>query len=155
MKSSEEKRAIKIGGLFQIPMIGLYILTLILYGDSAHWESWWAYLSHAGALLFLYCLVHLYVLSGKKKGLIVTGPFRYTRHPMYTGLMLMNFIFWLPYPVSNEPLFLLLQAAFVTCLVIAAYFQEQETLARFGKAAEEYYARTPRLFFLYPLRTKS
>lgn len=155
MKSEEEKQSIKTGAMFQFPMIGLYILTLVLYGHLVQWESWWVYVSHAGGLLFTYCLVQLYVFKGKDTGLIVTGPFRYTRHPMYTGLFLMNLMFWLPYPVSLQPLFLLLQATFILCLIVAAYFQEKETLARFGKVAEEYYERTPRLFLLYPLRTKS
>ncbi len=154
MKSLEEKRSIKLGTIFQLPMLGFYMALLYLYGLQIQWQSHWLWLSHAGLALFFYCLIRLYMLKAKDNKLVVTGPFRYTRHPMYTGLMLMDLGFWLPHPVSVQPFFFLLQSAFVLCLMVAAYFQEKETLARFGKAAEEYYAKTPRLFLLYPLRAK-
>lgn len=69
---------------------------------------------------------------------------------MYTGLFLMNLVHWLPHPVSMALPFFLLQAVFLTCLVLAGWFQEQETLERFGAEATDYYRRTPRLFFMYP-----
>jgi protein-S-isoprenylcysteine O-methyltransferase Ste14 len=151
MKPAEEKRSIKFGAMFQLPMMVFFIAMLHLYGSQAQWWSAWLWPSHAGSALFAYCLIRLYTLKAKDNRLITTGPFRYTRHPMYTGLMLMDLIFWLPHPVSSQPLFFLLQAAFIFCLLTAAYFQEKETLARFGKAAEDYYAKTPRLFLFYPL----
>lgn len=154
MRSPEEKHFIRTGAIFQLSMMCFYIVMLCLYDLPSQWLSCWLWPSHVGFVLFSYCLIRLYVLKARDNKLIITGPFRYTRHPMYTGLMLMDSAFWLPHPVSSQPLFFFLQIAFVLCLIAAAYFQERETLARFGKEAEEYYARTPRLFFMYPLRTK-
>jgi hypothetical protein len=37
------------------------------------------------------------------------------------------------------------EAVFLVGLVVAGYRQEQETLARFGQEAVDYYARTPRI----------
>ncbi len=150
MRLPDENRSIALGTLFQLPMIGIYLTIIYLYEPLVK-VSPWIWLSHAGFVLFCYCLVHLYVMRKRDNQLIVTGPFRYTRHPMYTGIMLMNLQFWLPFPVSFAPSFIFIQLAFVGCLIMAAYFQEKETVARFGKIAEEYYERTPRLFFLYPL----
>ncbi|MEK7509254.1 MAG: hypothetical protein AAB605_00900 [Patescibacteria group bacterium] len=59
-------------------------------------------------------------------------------------------IFWMPKPVSTGYLFLGLQATFFCSMIVAAWWQEQETLIRFGKEAEAYYEKTPRLFVLYP-----
>jgi protein-S-isoprenylcysteine O-methyltransferase Ste14 len=68
---------------------------------------------------------------------------------MYTGAALMSTPYWLPAP-PNEVLFFVTQGIFFTCLIIAAYLQEKETLARFGEEAKDYYRVTPRLFFYYP-----
>ena len=162
MESATTRRAMRLGGLFQFPMMALFIATLELYDIPKALLSPWYIPSHLGALLFLYCLVRIYVaplldrLQKRKRAriLFTTGPFKYTRHPMYTGLMLMDLILWVPQPTSNKPLFFVLQAAFVGCLVMAAYFQEKETLARFGDEARAYYAKTPRLFFMYPFTNK-
>lgn len=150
MKNAKAQEYVARGSWFQLPMMGTYIYLLYVYDAQVPWVSFWALPSHIGSALFFYCLVRLYFFNARKKGLITNGPFRYTRHPMYTGLMLMDLIFWLPSPVSLDPSFFLLQAMFVSLLVCAAYFQEKETLARFGEAAERYYAKTPRLFFMYP-----
>jgi protein-S-isoprenylcysteine O-methyltransferase Ste14 len=151
MRSPEETRAIRIGFLFQIPMAVLFVYISLHYRvDRLSALSPWMIPSHIGSAVFLYCLVTLYVLKKKDNKLITTGLFKYTRHPMYTGFVLMMMALWLPRPVSTEPLFFLLQAVFLFLLIMAAWHQEKETLARFGKAAEEYYAKTPRLFFMYP-----
>jgi protein-S-isoprenylcysteine O-methyltransferase Ste14 len=106
----------------------------------------------AGLTLFGYCLYVLYVGRKAGKRLETTGVFKYTRHPMYTALVLLDSsAFFGTYSL----LLLLSTILFYTTFVVAAYYQEQETLARFGKEAEAYYQRTPRLFFMYPfLRRK-
>lgn len=150
----EAKHLMLCGAWFQFPMFGTYMAMLGMYhalkNPAGDIFSPWFWVSNAGSCIFLYCLVILYVKRKRLTELVTDGPFRYTRHPMYTGLVLMDTIFLLPGPASSEPLFFILQATFFCCLVIAAYFQEKETLARFGREAEEYYARTPRLFFMYP-----
>ena len=102
-----------------------------------------------GGIIFLY-YCHLIYARNKDTRLITTGLFRYTRHPMYTGMVMMNRPLWVwlnPLPTS----FMILQTIFFLCTIAAAYCQEKETLLRYGKETEGYYARTPRIFFFYPL----
>lgn len=148
-----ERQAIKLGSIFQLMMLLIYIAQTQLFKHTAEsfWSPWlWP--SHAGCVIFAYCLFVLYVQKKNTSDLVTDGLFKYTRHPMYTGLALMDTAFWVPRPASTEVLFFALQAVFFICLLTAAWFQEKETLARFGKEAEEYYAKTPRLALLYPLR---
>ena len=105
-----------------------------------------------GLAVFSWCLYLLYVRHQAKTSLITGGVFKYTRHPMYTAFVLMDVAsFFTP---SNSD-FITSTILFYGFLVVAAYFQEKETLARFGQTAVEYYRRTPRLFFLYPFSNKN
>ena len=154
------KKAFKImiwGAIPQLTMLALYGWQHLRYGHLIRESqtSIWLWPSHFGFLLFGYCLFILYMIRLGPPDLITNGVFKYTRHPMYTGLFLMNLDLWLPKPVSNELLFYVGQIAFVTCMLIAGWSQEKETLARFGKDAESYYARTPRLFIWYPFMRKA
>lgn len=97
--------------------------------------------------MFAYCLLVLYVRRARLTTLLTGGLYRYTRHPMYLGLLLMNLFHWAQADVWTSPLFLGLEAVFLVGLVVAGYRQEQETLARFGQEAVDYYARTPRIPF--------
>lgn len=110
-----------------------------------------------GLALFLFCLFRIYVIKvwsehSKKKteSLITTGVFKYTRHPMYTGLAMFAIRSWWPteggYTFGHALSFCIT----VIGVVMAGYYQEKETLARFGAEAQEYYRRTPRLFLFYP-----
>lgn len=150
MLARSEEKTIIIGGIFQLTMITAFLAALGLYPPDTSPLSPWLWPSHMGLVLFGYCLITLYTKNRRTVRLVTTGVFKYTRHPMYTGFVLMDMIFWLPSPVSVSPLFLGLQTTFFLSLITAARWQEQETLARFGKDAEEYYEKTPRLFILYP-----
>jgi protein-S-isoprenylcysteine O-methyltransferase Ste14 len=104
----------------------------------------------ASMLIFLYMLYLLYgsPLKRRARRLITSGPFTYTRHPMYTALAMVDITLW-PY-AAFDTAFYITGIAFYACMLAAAWCQERETLARFGPEAESYYARTPRLFLLYP-----
>jgi protein-S-isoprenylcysteine O-methyltransferase Ste14 len=117
-------------------------------------ESWsvMRVVDMTGFVLAVHCLHVLYLQGKRRTTLLTTGVFKYTRHPMYTGLLMMDLVYWIPRPVSSHALFYGLQTTFVLTLLAAGWFQERETLARFGAEAEEYYARTPRLILLYPLQ---
>lgn len=155
----QQTKASKImlwGAIPQLSMMVLYIWQQRSYAAFQELSNFsvWLWPSHLGLVIFAYCLYILYVRRARITGLITSGVFKYTRHPMYTGLFLMNLNLWLPKPVSNEPLFYIGQSLFLLCLIVAGWSQEKETLARFGKDAEEYYAKTPRLFILYPFVKK-
>lgn len=102
----------------------------------------------SGAILFAWCLYVLYYRRDGQKKLLTHGVFRYTRHPMYTGVILMDLRNW--FVPSYNAMFWISTAVLYVSLAVAGYLQERETLARFGAEAENYYKRTPRFFFLYP-----
>jgi protein-S-isoprenylcysteine O-methyltransferase Ste14 len=103
-----------------------------------------------GLAIFLYYLILIYVK--RPKGLITTGLFKYTRHPMYTGMLMMAIRLWWPSDPGYTADYWVTIALFLIGVFTAGYLQEKETLSRFGQEAEDYYRRTPRLFLLYPFR---
>lgn len=136
------------GAVFQLAMFGCYGLNLYWFPFLlSQGSNPLMYLHLLGFLLFTWCLYVLYIRHHALTGLLVTGPFRLTRHPMYFGLLLMDTASWTHQPV-HTPLFYGLQAGFLLALVIAGYCQERETVARFGDPAIAYYNRTPRIPFL-------
>lgn len=103
-----------------------------------------------GALLFARCLDLIYGRRGSPDHLITNGVFRYTRHPMYTGILLMGLHVWWPTSSNLSLGYGVSLTSFLIGLVGAGYLQEKEVLARFGDKGIEYYRRTPRIFLLYP-----
>ncbi len=153
-----ERAAIRGNLGYQVTMILCFLGLVGFYGQETVPLAL-QLLGFGGAFLFLYCLFKLYPVwkvsapgqaTRPRPALLTTGPFKYTRHPMYTGLFLMALDLWVPGPASLDWPFFMLSGLFLVCMVIAGYYQEQETLARFGEEAAEYYKRTPRFFFMYP-----
>jgi protein-S-isoprenylcysteine O-methyltransferase Ste14 len=148
------RRARLLGTCFELAMFVAYFLIGRNYTWSVAWWSPWMLPSHAGFILALYAA---FLIFEPERGfrttekLITDGPFRYTRHPLYTGLVFMDLAYFIPLPASKEIEFFFLQGTFFATMFAAAWFNEKETLMKFGKEAEAYYARTPRLFFAYPL----
>jgi protein-S-isoprenylcysteine O-methyltransferase Ste14 len=135
------------GAPFQFVMIIAFIFRRASFYPE-HYHLLVALCTLAGIAVFTYCLYVLYFRKTALSELVTTGPFRYTRHPMYTAFVFMD-TGALFAPIST-PL-LISTAIFYGSLIAAAHFQEQETLTRFGAAAKEYYKKTPRIFLLYPL----
>ncbi|MEK7649748.1 MAG: isoprenylcysteine carboxylmethyltransferase family protein [Patescibacteria group bacterium] len=100
------------------------------------------------------CIVALYMIliygSRGRHNLITTGLFKYTRHPMYTGFVLIEFRFWFAHQYPWD--FWVSAVIFWGSIITAGLIQEKETLAKFGPEAEEYYKKTPRIFLFYPLK---
>ena len=134
------------GGFFQAGLISSFLYRTYFFMSPAPFMI--TALDIFGMLIFGHCLYRLYFCSARTKTLLTNGLFKYTRHPMYTGAVLMDLRFWFG---MWSPEFLVSALAFYISLTAAAYFQEKETLSRFGKDAETYYAKTPRLFIIYPL----
>jgi protein-S-isoprenylcysteine O-methyltransferase Ste14 len=80
--------------------------------------------------------------------LIVDGIYRWVRHPLYTGSML--FLWLIPVVSVN---FFALNIAFTLYFIIGAIFEERKLTRYFGKAYQEYKARTP--MFIPGLRVGS
>ena len=150
MSGNDSSRRYERGGIFfQFLLISAFVYRTDHFMEAdVTWPS--MAVSALGTSVFAYCLIVLYVKRAREKNLITTSVFRYTRHPMYTGLVLMDFRFW--FSEHSTAAFLFSAVLFYAGLLVAGYFQERETLARFGDEARAYYARTPRLFFLYPFK---
>ena len=102
-----------------------------------------------GFIIFKFYLFRLYHF--KPNRLLTGGLFRFTRHPMYTGIAMMAVYIWWPNTTQDPRAWQLSLVMFIVVLCRAAYLQELETIARYGPEAERYYERTPRLFFMYPI----
>jgi len=81
--------------------------------------------------------------SGRTEPLVVRGPYRYVRHPLYSDVVLLLLGWWLLLDYS----FLLVSALFLllwfSCVVTR--FEERELKAIFGDDYEKYASRVPRI----------
>jgi protein-S-isoprenylcysteine O-methyltransferase Ste14 len=117
-----ETRAYKIGGIFQMSMMLFFIIRshLTFTAEIIHLPPLPVrLLSHFGFLPFLYCLYLLYFRRKKLTKLVTTGLFRFTRHPMYSGIALMDILHWFmyrPWYISSVT-----ALAFYVALLGAAY----------------------------------
>lgn len=103
----------------------------------------WFYI---GLLLFLFGLIlQLTVLytwrKAKPDGPFTTGPYRYSRHPLYFGLFLMIISISI---MSLSWLFLLIVIILAISLLITVPAEEQYCLKTYGKEYQDYMQRTPR-----------
>jgi protein-S-isoprenylcysteine O-methyltransferase Ste14 len=80
------------------------------------------------------------VTSGDRS-LITTGPYRWVRHPLYSGWAIVSLGYTL---ITASWLVLSLSAAAVAAVVIRTPAEEAELEARFGDAYRRYRARTGR-----------
>ncbi|VVB61477.1 Phospholipid methyltransferase [uncultured archaeon] len=107
------------------------------------WNTIWFYI---GLSLFLFGfilqLTALYTLrKAKSDRPFTTGPYRYSRHPIYLGLFLMIISISI---MSLSWLFLLIVIIFAMPLLTAVPAEEQYCLKRYGKEYQEYMEITPR-----------
>ncbi len=80
-------------GIMSLPLIGYLIFFFI--NPSIAWQDFLfyilspeLYLAIFGAVIFLYSLIHL--IRNRKAGLIMTGLYKYVRHPQYLGIIIMT-----------------------------------------------------------------
>jgi protein-S-isoprenylcysteine O-methyltransferase Ste14 len=146
----DSKKYLQRGAPFQLAAISIFLFRRYYYWPQTSSLVVALFIGVAtvcGLVIFTWCLYLLYVRHQAKTALITSGVFKYTRHPMYTAFVLMDVASFFT-PHNSD--FITSTILFYGFLGVAAYFQEKETLARFGQAAVEYYRRTPRLFFFYP-----
>lgn len=138
---------IRRGAWFQFPLILLWMARFVFFNATSSSEDFvGASISTAGLLIMIICLFRIYPLNRKRSVLITSDIFRLTRHPMYHGMFLADAGSFFATDVTN-PLFWFSWIVFVFLLFTAGWFQEKETLARWGVEAELYYAKTPRFIF--------
>lgn len=144
------QRYIFLGGFFQFPMLVLWGLRGVLFSswmvgsESSIGET----LQVAGLLLMGICMIRIYLLKQKKgaRKLVTSDVFTVTRHPMYHGMFVADLAHFFRADLT-DPLFWVTWVAFVFLILGAGWFQEKETLARWGEQAVAYYRRTPRFVF--------
>ncbi|MCJ7571595.1 MAG: isoprenylcysteine carboxylmethyltransferase family protein [Candidatus Thermoplasmatota archaeon] len=103
----------------------------------------WLYL---GVLIFLFGLIidvmALYTFrEAKPDGPFTTGPYRYSRHPVYFGFFLMYISISL---MTLSWIFLVITIIFGIHFLIVAPAEERYCLQTYGKEYKEYMERTPR-----------
>ena len=136
------------GAPFQALLISAWMWRMVYYAPENRGVIL-TIIGLVGALLFAECLWTLYMKRARVNGLITSGVFRFTRHPMYTGIVLMDLECWFGKDLDLG--FWISLVVLYSSIVIAGVIQEKETLARFGDKAKAYYSRTPRLFFMHPV----
>jgi protein-S-isoprenylcysteine O-methyltransferase Ste14 len=81
--------------------------------------------------------------AGRSERLVVKGPYRYMRHPLYLGVILFACGLWL---VLDWTPLLFTTALFVLWFnLVLMPFEEKELVAMFGTAYEEYSKKVPKL----------
>ncbi len=87
-------------------------------------------------------------LREEKAGLITTGTFRYSRHPMYTASI---GLLWARSLLDKD---LVLNALFSIYLIVGAFIEERRLLRQYGDEYRDYQSRTP-MFFPLSFRRKA
>ena len=87
--------------------------------------------------------VDLQERSGRTEPLVVRGPYRHVRHPLYSGVLLLLIGWWLLLDYS----FLLLSTILLLLWFnyVVAPFEEKELRAIFGEEYEKYAKEVPRI----------
>ena len=115
-----------------LPLVALAVL-LVIAGIS---------LSAAGAVLFRREGTEINPVSAPNRKLVTSGPYRFTRNPMYLGLVLitLGIAFW----VGAWPMFLAPIATFATGNWVHIPFEEAKMRRQFGAEFDAYVSRIRR-----------
>lgn len=123
-----------------IPMIISFVYAVFL---PLQLEPAWLY---SGLLVFLFGMAFTVVVllsfaTSPKDKAVTTGPYRFSRNPMYVGLILMQIGVGV---ACASWLYLLLTAVLMIMLNAVLSSEEHYCLYRFGLDYREYKDRTPR-----------
>jgi len=106
----------------------------------------WPYFNYAGLILFaagilLIVMSTLTLVRNRGKGLIDWGIYRFVRHPMYVGAMMLflSWAFLLPQWYT-----LLLSFGNIAIVYWFVHQEDRKNVKRFGSEYEEYRERVPR-----------
>jgi len=140
-----------VSGIAQ-PFVVLFFFIRVHLFFSVTWYAqafFWV-----GCAIGLFSQLYIFIPNRfwQKRKLLTGGVFKYTRHPMYTGMVIADIQTW--FSGQRDVYFTITALLFYGSVLVVGWIHEQEVLVKFGPAAEAYYARTPRLFFLYPFVRK-
>jgi protein-S-isoprenylcysteine O-methyltransferase Ste14 len=93
-------------------------------------------------VLFRRAGTELQPTSQANQSLVITGPYRFTRNPMYLGLVIVTFgiAVW----IGAWPMFAAPIAVFATAARVHIPFEEAKMRRQFGAAYDQYVARVRR-----------
>ena len=97
-----------------------------------------------GFVIMAVCMTRIYF--NKTGALITKDMFALTRHPMYHGMYLVDLALFFEADLKSI-WFWVSWVIFTLLILTAGWYQEKETLARWGEEAQQYYRRTPRFIF--------
>ena len=143
----EIKRWILCGFPFQLTLIFSFMTQVVSnYYQQSTFPLWARITGCLGTLIVGHSMLRIY--ASRDPELMTDGLFRYTRHPMYTGFLMLGIEVW--YPHHIDVVYWVTMILFVAGIFCAGFFQEKEVIARYGDEALTYYEKTPRLFLFYP-----
>lgn len=135
-----------------LPVLALLVLLPdeTIYRVPWPWAAGMLGVQGSGLLLFLWTLMatDVWAFLGLRQittdrdpeRLVVDGPYRFVRHPMYTASLL--FLWFVPLMTWN---LLALNLGVSAYFIIGGIFEEQKLLKQFGTAYAAYRAHTPML----------
>jgi protein-S-isoprenylcysteine O-methyltransferase Ste14 len=147
MKNQLKKSTLyKIGVTAQIAIIGSMITLEVLWGASVQQDLLRGIYCLFFFAIFAIVMFDLYFLNSRNNKLKTTGPFKFSRHPVYVCLFMISLSYWFAESNSLVPI-IILQIILWSGLVIASLVQEKVILEKYGKSAQDYYSKTPRFLF--------
>jgi len=81
--------------------------------------------------------------ASRTEPLVIKGPYRYVRHPLYSDVVLLLLGWWLLFDYTFLLISTLLLLLWFSCVV--TQFEERELKALFGNDYQEYARRVPRI----------
>jgi protein-S-isoprenylcysteine O-methyltransferase Ste14 len=118
-------------------LAGLHVVPLGIALAAIAWiPSLWAF------MLFRHESTEINPLSPTNRKLVARGPYRFTRNPMYLGLVILSsgIAVW----VGSWPLFLAPIAVFATANWVHIPFEEAKMRRQFGEEYDSYLRRVRR-----------
>jgi protein-S-isoprenylcysteine O-methyltransferase Ste14 len=153
IENEASKKYALAGTRFQLPMIflwgfrGFYTKTHNLELSLSNIRQDLAatsLIAWLGFTIMGVCMIRIY--RNKTGKLITSDLFALTRHPMYHGMYLADVALFWEADLSNIS-FWVSWIIFTGLIFTAGWYQEKETLARWGEDARKYYDRAPRFIF--------
>lgn len=100
-----------------------------------------------GVIVLTVCLYYQIKAGVYNDDLETRGPWRYSRNPIYVSALLIDSSMW--WKNTHDPLFWATGVVAWAFMIGAAYYSEKERLSKFGKEAEDYFAKTPHVILWF------
>lgn len=152
-KQKREMLLLSILGISLLLAPILYLAELIDFA-SFHLLDWQRIMGGVCALIGIACFYWTHSILGKnwslllelKKDheLIMSGPYKYVRHPMYASIYIIHIGFLIL--TANWLVGILLLAPFTLLYIVRVRSEEQMMLEKFGKKYQDYMKKSGRLF---------